>query len=186
YPAPNVPPWRKNPKYAHREYLVQRATKNNVADTHHFAKHEALVYQFLDMAEAVEDDAHVLLSCTLHCGTCGRGEWHWVKGGKSRGSTTNMNCHMKDWHNTIWTTAKHADDLTQERVKHKSFPVNAEGSVLTPNEVGEVSGSIHASQTLRKCPLFSLFMSGLEACQTKLLEFFDKSTFDSEYYYFAT
>ncbi|KAG8727463.1 hypothetical protein FRC11_013122, partial [Ceratobasidium sp. 423] len=137
YTAPNVPPWRKNPKYAHREYLVQRTTKNNVADTHYFAKHEALVYQFLDMAEAVKDDAHVLLSCTFHCGICGRGEWHWVKGGKLQGSTTNMNRHMKDWHNTIWITAKHADDLAQERVKDKSFPVNAEGSVLTLNEVGE-------------------------------------------------
>ncbi|KAG8687097.1 hypothetical protein FRC11_007801 [Ceratobasidium sp. 423] len=29
-------------------------------------------------------------------------------------------------------------------------------------------------------------MNGLEACQKKLLEFFDQSTFDSKYYYFAT
>lgn len=27
---------------------------------------------------------------------------------------------------------------------------------------------------------------GLDACKAKLLKFFDKSTFDSEYYYFAT
>jgi hypothetical protein len=28
--------------------------------------------------------------------------------------------------------------------------------------------------------------AGIHACKSKLLEFFDKSTFDSEYYYFAT
>ncbi|CUA76039.1 Zinc finger BED domain-containing protein DAYSLEEPER [Rhizoctonia solani] len=137
YPPPNVSPWRRNPSYAHREHLVQRATKNNVADTPHFAKHTALVYQFLDMAEAIEDNAHVLLSCTFHCGICGRGEWHWVKGGKSRGSTTNMNRHMKDWHNTVWTAAKHADGLARTRINDQPPLVKAEGSVLTSSEVGE-------------------------------------------------
>lgn len=28
-------------------------------------------------------------------------------------------------------------------------------------------------------------LNGVQACKEKLLEFFDKSTYDSEYYYFA-
>ena len=55
-----------------------------------------------------------------------------------------MNRHMKDWHNTIWTAAQHADELAQERMKDKSFLANAEGSILTANEVGEVSGQMYA------------------------------------------
>lgn len=138
YPSPDMSPWRKNPKYAHREHLFGRATKKNVADTPHFAKHTALVYQFLDMAEAVENDVQVLQSCTFHCGICGRGEWHWVKGGKSRGSTTNMNRHMEDWHNITWAAAKQADDLARLRVEGKELPADAGLSVLTPSEVSEV------------------------------------------------
>jgi hypothetical protein len=30
------------------------------------------------------------------------------------------------------------------------------------------------------------FLAGIAACKQKLLDFFDKSTYDSEYYYFAT
>ncbi|KAG8681542.1 hypothetical protein FRC11_000994 [Ceratobasidium sp. 423] len=137
YPAPDTSPWQKSLKYAHRENLFGCTTNNNVADTSYFSKHMALVYQFLDIAEVIEDNAQVLHSCTFHCGVCGQGEWHWVKGGKSQGLTTNMNQHMTDWRNIIWTAAKKANDLALSWIKETGPPANSESSVLAPSEVGE-------------------------------------------------
>ena len=139
YPTPDVSPWRKTPRFAHRMHLYGRASKNNAADAPFFSKNTAPVYQFVDMADAVLDDVGVLLSCTFHCGICGQGKWHWVRGGPSRGSTTNMNRHMKDHHNTIWSAAKQADDLAASRVEGKGLPASIESSVLTLDEVSEAS-----------------------------------------------
>lgn len=43
--------------------------------------------------------------------------------------------------------------------------------------------SLESETSSRESP--ALF-AGIKACKEKLLEFFDKSTYDSEYYYFAT
>ncbi|KAH7311174.1 hypothetical protein B0J17DRAFT_634260 [Rhizoctonia solani] len=134
YPAPDVSPWRKNPRFAHRMHLYGRATKNNAANAAFFSKNTTPVYQFVNMAEPVLDNIGVLLSCTFHCGICGQGKCHWARGGPSRGSTTNMNRHMKDHHNTIWSAAQQADDLAASRVEGKGLPAGIESSVLTLDE----------------------------------------------------
>ncbi|EUC55177.1 HAT family dimerization protein [Rhizoctonia solani AG-3 Rhs1AP] len=137
YPPPHTSNWQQDSKYAHCAHLIGRATKRNVADTPHFSKNTALVYQFLDMSEVVEDDAGILLSCNFHCGICGQGVWHWVKAGKSRGSTTDMNRHMQDRHNAAWVAAEQVDLLARSRANNQGFQAGVEISALEPREVGE-------------------------------------------------
>lgn len=98
-----------DPLLLHRWKLSGRASINNAADTHYFSKHKALVFHFLDVSNVLKDDLGQLKSCTLKCGTCGRGTWRWVKAGKLKGSTTNMNTHMREKHSAIWEAALRAD-----------------------------------------------------------------------------
>ena len=105
-PAPIPPPF-----IAHRWKLDGRATINNAADTQYFSKHTALVFQFLDVLDIVKDDVGLLKLCKLQCGICGRGNWRWIKGGKGKGSTSNMVVHMKEKHSRIWNAARQLDEL---------------------------------------------------------------------------
>ena len=85
------------------------ASVNNAADTCHFVKNKSLMFHFLSVSEVVEDDVGQLKSCTLHCGVCRQGKWHWSRGGKAKGSTSNMNIHMQEKHDTLWQAANQAD-----------------------------------------------------------------------------
>lgn len=72
---PLPPQHTVDPIFAHRWKLDGRATINNAADTRYFSRSKALVYHFLDVHNAVEDQIGQLESCTLQCGICGRGKW---------------------------------------------------------------------------------------------------------------
>lgn len=97
--------------YAHRQNLQGRATLSNAAESPYFSKNRALVFQFLDVFNTVQDDIGRLKSCTLRCGICRTGGWRWIKAGKGKGSTSNMNLHMRDKHGLIWQAAIQADKL---------------------------------------------------------------------------
>jgi hypothetical protein len=108
-PAPNL---AVDPEliHSHRATLHGRATLSNAADSIYFSNHRALVFHFVDVFDLVKDELGKLVSCTLKCGICRAGAgWRWVKGGKSKGSTTNMILHMKDKHGDIWQSALHTD-----------------------------------------------------------------------------
>ncbi|CAE6507973.1 unnamed protein product [Rhizoctonia solani] len=98
-----------DPRFAHRWRLEGRARLNNAADTRYFFNRKALVYHFLDVYNPEEDSNGSLESCTFRCGICGRGNWKWRKNGRSRGSTSNMNGHMKEKHPNIWQPGVQSD-----------------------------------------------------------------------------
>jgi hypothetical protein len=92
--------------YVHRKSLPGRASLSNAADSFHFSKRHALVFNFVDVYDIVEDDLGRLKSCMLRCGICRRGNgWNWIPGGKSKGSTSNMIGHMKEKHQHLWDNA---------------------------------------------------------------------------------
>ena len=96
--------------YSHRKSLSSRASLSNAADNFHFSKRRALVFNFVDVFDIVEDSLGKLKSCTLRCGICRRGNgWRWIPGGKTKGSTSNMIGHMKDKHPLLWNNALRAD-----------------------------------------------------------------------------
>ncbi|KAG8921767.1 hypothetical protein FRC01_014904 [Tulasnella sp. 417] len=77
---PHIPDFRLN--------LKGRAKENNAADSAHFKNNKALVFNFLCIEDAKEDD------------------WTFQKTGKGSGSTGNMNTHMETKHGGIWAEAK--------------------------------------------------------------------------------
>ncbi|QRV92757.1 AC9 transposase [Ceratobasidium sp. AG-Ba] len=96
--------------HAHRSLLRGRATLANAADSIHFSKNRSLVFQFVDIYDLVTDDIGKFVSCTLKCGICRKGGgWRWVKGGKAKGSTSNIIAHLQSKHSAIWQNAEHAD-----------------------------------------------------------------------------
>jgi hypothetical protein len=96
--------------YAHRSLLRGRATLANAADSIHFSKNRSLVFQFVDIYDLVTDDIGKFVSCTLKCGICRKGGgWRWVRGGKAKGSTSNIIAHLHSKHSLIWQNAEHAD-----------------------------------------------------------------------------
>ncbi|KAF8705378.1 protein dimerization, partial [Rhizoctonia solani] len=113
-PPPPLPIDPVNPVLAHRYTLEGRATIANAAETRYF-HNKALVYHFLDISHAVEDSVGKLVSCTLHCGICGKGTWKWSKA--NGGSTTNMNRHMENKHAEIWSAAERAEGRPESNLE---------------------------------------------------------------------
>ncbi|CUA76156.1 Zinc finger BED domain-containing protein RICESLEEPER 2 [Rhizoctonia solani] len=109
-PTPH-PPLPIDPVYSHRYKLRGRAALNNAAETRYFSgpKHHALVFHFVDLFEPVEDQTGKLVSCVLQCGIRGRSSWKWSESGK--GSTSNINNHMKSKHTEIWRLAQQLDGI---------------------------------------------------------------------------
>jgi hypothetical protein len=139
-PAPTAIP-TSDSMYAHRRSLPSRATLSNAADNRHFAKSHALVYHFVDMYDIVEDELGGLKSCTLKCGICRRGGWRWSQDGKSKGSTSNMNNHMKDKHGLIWRSANQADSVARGTAHGMDLDVSLPAS-LTDTPVSRPRFSI--------------------------------------------
>lgn len=105
-----IPPGAPEDSYSHRKTLPGRAAISNAADSIHFIKSRALVFHFVDIFDIVPDSLGKLESCILRCGICRKGNgWKWIKGGKGRGSTSNMIAHMRDKHGPIWQNALRAD-----------------------------------------------------------------------------
>ena len=55
-PATHIPRLESDSTYAHRQSLQGRAILSNAADSPHFFKNRALVFQFLDVFNVVQDD----------------------------------------------------------------------------------------------------------------------------------
>ncbi|QRV78693.1 hAT family dimerization protein [Ceratobasidium sp. AG-Ba] len=72
--------------FAHRKALRGRAILSNAADNPLFSNHHALVFHFVDAFDI-------------------------EKGGKGKGSTSNMRTHMLNKHTLVWENAEKLDDI---------------------------------------------------------------------------
>lgn len=140
----------------HRQTLRGRAVDSNAADHYLFFKHRALVFNFVDVYNLVQDDLGRLKSCTLRCGICRKGEgWSWGPEAKGKGSTSNMIAHMRGKHSVIWDAALRADAAalgqTQAAPAHSNASNEGDLSSMTSGLVRHPCFVSYMCAVLTKC-----------------------------------